>query len=424
MKTDSAGTIMQQDETSFLPAAEMDLEPSSITVFVNKEYALPKDYKPEQLVTPDVVFNLTVYDERTLMRPEAAKALEELFQSAKQQGIVLYGVSAYRSYSRQYTIFTNNIVKKGKTYTLRYSAVPGTSEHQTGLAIDVSAKSQGFNLNEDFASSPEGKWLAANAHNYGYIIRYPKGNEEITGYAYEPWHIRYIGNDLANYLYTNGLTLEEYYHYTPSPDFDFEAKYAALINYTPPVATKAPVKEEESADDDIGDSDTDNTDDITDKGTDNAEDTKDVTDSDTDNTEDTNDASDNVADNTGNANDASDSDADNTGNIDDASDNNDNTGNIDDASNNNVDSVNGSDTNDTDNAGHTDDTETDDTDSTANNDADPSILPSCTPQEEIEQEAEQADHADNQGSDSENAVSLSITPVPSITPTPFPVFTN
>lgn len=222
----------------FVPADEMDLEPSSITVYVNKEYALPKDYKPEHLVTPNVRFDITYYDERTLMRPEAAKALEKLFTAAGKDGYELVGVSGYRSYNRQYTIFTNNIVTKGKKHTLMYSAVPGTSEHQTGLAIDVSSKALHNKLSEDFASTPEGKWLAENSYRYGYIIRYPKDKAEITGYAYEPWHIRYVGKALANYLYTNKLTLDEYYKYTPSPDFDFEAQYAAIINYVPP--TKAP----------------------------------------------------------------------------------------------------------------------------------------------------------------------------------------
>ncbi|MGF7141724.1 D-alanyl-D-alanine carboxypeptidase [Anaerotaenia torta] len=232
-------------EETFVPATEMDLDPSSLTVFVNKEYALPKDYRPDELVTPNVAFNLISYDERTLMRPEAAEALEKLFDAAKQDGIILYGISGFRSYQRQASIFTSNIVKRGKKYTLRYSAVPGTSEHQTGLAIDVSAKSLGFKLSTGFSSSPEGIWLADNAHHYGYIIRYPKGDEEITGYAYEPWHIRYVGTALADYLYTNQLTLEEYYHYTPSPDFDFEAVYADFINYTPPKVTEVPLEEDE-----------------------------------------------------------------------------------------------------------------------------------------------------------------------------------
>lgn len=233
-----------EKEEPFIPATKMDLDPSSITVFVNKEYALPKSYRPEKLVTPNVLFNLITYDERTLMRPEAAEALEKLFEAAKQDGIILYGISGFRSYERQYKIFTNNIVNKGKKYTLRYSAVPGTSEHQTGLAIDVSSESLNFRLTSGFASSQEGIWLAKNAFNYGYIIRYTEDSEKITGYAYEPWHIRYVGKALALYLHDNDMTLEEYYRYTPSPGFDFETQYADMINYTPPVVTKAPVIED------------------------------------------------------------------------------------------------------------------------------------------------------------------------------------
>lgn len=241
-KEETLNSFELQEEEPFVPATDMDLDPSSITVFVNKEYALPKNYKPEKLVTPDVVFNLITYDERTLMRPEAADALENLFDEAKREGVILYGISGYRSYERQYKIFTNNIVNKGKNYTLRYSAVPGTSEHQTGLAIDVSAESLDFKLSANFASSPEGIWLAENAHNYGYIIRYPEGNEKITGYAFEPWHIRYVGKGLATYLHENELTLEEYYKYTPSPGFNFEKLYADIINYIPPAVTGVPVE--------------------------------------------------------------------------------------------------------------------------------------------------------------------------------------
>ncbi len=251
-KEDEISSYVSAEEEPFVPATEMDLDPTSITVFVNKEYALPKNYKPAKLVTPDVIFNLITYDERTLMRPEAADALEKLFDKAKSDGIILYGISGYRSYERQKKIFTNNIVNKGKNYTLRYSAVPGTSEHQTGLAIDVSAESLDFKLSSNFASSKEGLWLAENAHNYGYIIRYPEGNEKITGYAYEPWHIRYVGKDLAVYLHENDLTLEEYYQYTPSPGFDFEALYADIINYVPPVVTGIPAEGDGSLVDENG----------------------------------------------------------------------------------------------------------------------------------------------------------------------------
>lgn len=219
----------------FVPATEIDLDPSSITVFINKEYALPKKYKPDNLVKPDIYFHMSYYDERTLLRSEAASSIEQLFLAANKDGIMLSGVSGYRSYARQYKIFTDNIVVKGKEHTLKYSAVPGTSEHQSGLAMDISCESLDYDLSSAFAETPEGKWVAENAHSYGFIIRYPKGKAKITGYAYEPWHIRYVGKGLATYLYENGLTLEEYYNYTPGKDFDFEAIYADLINYTPSV---------------------------------------------------------------------------------------------------------------------------------------------------------------------------------------------
>lgn len=232
-------TPQEQEQTEkeikdFVPATKMDLDPSSITVFVNKEHSLPKTYKPDELVRPDVNFNATYSEEKSLMRPEAAKALEKLFAAAEKSGYKLTGVSAYRSYSRQYQIFRNNIKTQGKTHTLMYSAVPGTSEHQTGLSIDISAGSNSNRLNDDFASTPEGMWVAKNAHLFGFIVRYPKDKASITGYAYEPWHIRYVGKGLAYYMFKNDLSLEEYYHYTPDPNFDFETVYASIINYTPP----------------------------------------------------------------------------------------------------------------------------------------------------------------------------------------------
>lgn len=227
-------------EVPFVPATEMDLDPNSITVFVNKEYALPPDYLPSDLVTPDIYFHLAYYDDRTLMRKEAADAIEDLFAAAKADGCSLSGVSGYRSYQRQKKIFINNILTKGKTHTLKYSAVPGTSEHQTGLVMDISSASLKYDLRDDFIDTPEGQWVAKNAHRFGFIVRYPNGKAEITGYSYEPWHIRYVGKPLAKYLYDNDLTLEEYYNYTPSPDFDFEAVYASLINYKRPV-TPTPI---------------------------------------------------------------------------------------------------------------------------------------------------------------------------------------
>ena len=229
----NSGDPKSPTEIPFVPSTELDTDPKSITVLVNKEYSLPKDYIPENMVMPNVAFDLQSYGERKLMRPEAAKALEELFAAAENDGIYLCGVSGYRSFDRQYKIFIDNIVARGKKHTLRYSAVPGASEHQTGLSIDVSSKSFDYKLITTFASTPEGLWLAANSYRFGFVIRYPKDKTSITVYAYEPWHIRYLGMGLSNYLYTNKLTLDEYYNYTPSKDFDFEALYAELINYKP-----------------------------------------------------------------------------------------------------------------------------------------------------------------------------------------------
>lgn len=228
------------EEALWTPATDMDLEASSLTVYVNKEYCLSKNYVPENLVVPDISFDIMGKSERKLMRDDAAKAIEALFTAALDDGYELFGISGYRSFSRQKEIFLNNIVNKGKTHTLQYSAAPGTSEHQTGLAMDVSAKSISYRLISAFSNCDEGKWLASHAHEYGFIIRYPKDRSSITGFAYEPWHIRYVGDNLANYLYTNNMTLDEYYNYLPSKDFDYEEKYADLINYVPP-ATPTPI---------------------------------------------------------------------------------------------------------------------------------------------------------------------------------------
>lgn len=214
--------LTMANKTKSIP---LDTDKNSITVFVNKEYSLPADYKPEDLVVPDIPFSFSYYAEKKLMRKEAAAALEKLFAAAQKENLSLYGVSAYRSYDRQKQIYETNIQTKGSAYTNRYSAKPGFSEHQTGLAIDVSTPSISNHLEPIFAYTPEGKWLAKNAHLYGFILRYPKGKEHLTGYSYEPWHIRYVGKKLACYLYENDLILEEYYHYTLDPSFQNDISY-------------------------------------------------------------------------------------------------------------------------------------------------------------------------------------------------------
>ncbi|MGM7428811.1 M15 family metallopeptidase [Bacillus pacificus] len=182
---------------------------ASIQAVVNKEYGLPEDYKPEDLVVPNVPFSFSGTLEKSYLRKEAAEALEKLFDLAKKEGIQLNAVSGFRSYDYQKNLYANNVKRKGQEHTDRFSAKPGHSEHQTGLTMDVSSKSANNELELTFANTKEGKWLKENAHRAGFIIRYPKGKESITGYAYEPWHIRYVG-DIAESIYKKKLTLEEY----------------------------------------------------------------------------------------------------------------------------------------------------------------------------------------------------------------------
>jgi D-alanyl-D-alanine carboxypeptidase len=183
---------------------------ASIQAVINKEYGLPENYKPEDLVVPNVPFSFSGTVEKSHLRKEAAEALEKLFLLAKQDGIQLNAVSGFRSYEYQKGLYANNVKKNGQEHTDHFSAKPGHSEHQTGLTMDVSSKSANNELELTFANTKEGKWLKENAHRAGFIIRYPKGKESITGYAYEPWHIRYVGEILLKVYIRKKLTLEEY----------------------------------------------------------------------------------------------------------------------------------------------------------------------------------------------------------------------
>ncbi|EKY23300.1 D-alanyl-D-alanine carboxypeptidase family protein [Clostridium celatum] len=177
-----------------------NFDANSLTVCVNKKSQLSQDFVPSDLVLPNV--RMAVSSDRLYMRKEAANALESLFNAADADGIYLYAVSGYRSYSYQSSIYN--------PYS-GYSAPPGASEHQLGLAMDVTAAQYGGNLVTEFGYTDEGKWLAENAHKYGFVVRYLEGKEDITGYYYEPWHIRYLGVELATELKEKGLTLEEFY---------------------------------------------------------------------------------------------------------------------------------------------------------------------------------------------------------------------
>jgi D-alanyl-D-alanine carboxypeptidase len=186
--------------------------PTNILSMVNKEYTLPEEYEPTDMVTPNVEFSFGDQDiPQRYLRKEAAQALEELFSLAKNEDIELLAVSGFRSYSRQQGIFNVEKEDKGEEQALQAVALPGQSEHQTGLAMDITSRSVNLEITEDFGESIEGKWVKENAHKAGFIIRYPKGKETITGYQYEPWHLRYVGKEKAAVIYKNSLTLEEYF---------------------------------------------------------------------------------------------------------------------------------------------------------------------------------------------------------------------
>ncbi|HEX6593167.1 MAG TPA: D-alanyl-D-alanine carboxypeptidase family protein [Bacillota bacterium] len=184
--------------------------PYDVLALINKQHALPADYIPEDLVTPDVRFPFTEDLPKKQMRKVAAKALEDLFQAADDESLDLFAQSGYRSYERQEAIFTANIEKNGEKAANKYSARPGESEHQSGLTMDVTSPSVDYDLVIAFEDTPEGKWIKKHASDYGFIIRYPKGKEDITEYQYEPWHLRYVGKKAAKEITEANITLEEY----------------------------------------------------------------------------------------------------------------------------------------------------------------------------------------------------------------------
>ncbi|NLB16390.1 MAG: hypothetical protein GX827_06230 [Clostridiales bacterium] len=159
-------------------------------LIVNKSYPLPPEYAPGGLTK------------------ECSEAFAKLQAAASADGLNIYSVSGYRSYEYQKGLYQRYAARDGAAAADRYSARPGHSEHQTGLAIDCNS------VYQSFADTAAGRWLAAHCHEYGFIIRYPKGAESITGYMFEPWHIRYLGVEMASKIHESGLTLEEYFGIT------------------------------------------------------------------------------------------------------------------------------------------------------------------------------------------------------------------
>lgn len=201
---------------SFQTGFEVTVKPfvvsngDALDVVVNKNRMLTAGFAPSGLVKVGVP---VVYasSEANQMKSTAAAALYELVAAGHEEGVELLARSGYRSYNTQKTLYTNSVKNNGLSHASRYTAQPGHSEHQTGWAMDLTAASVNNGLVSSFGSTKEGIWLAGNAHRFGFIIRYPKGKEAITGYAYEPWHIRYVGKEAAATIYQKGITLEEYY---------------------------------------------------------------------------------------------------------------------------------------------------------------------------------------------------------------------
>lgn len=173
-------------------------------LLVNRENPIGSDYKPNNLVNVNKNGSGEI-----LMEKEAATKFQEMINAAKKDGINIIPVSAYRSYKYQKEIFDHSVKETGLESTKKYVATPGQSEHQTGLSVDVGTPGA-MDLTEKFEKTNAYKWLNENMDKYGFIIRYPKGKEKITGYNYEPWHLRYVGVDVAKDIHNKGLTLEEY----------------------------------------------------------------------------------------------------------------------------------------------------------------------------------------------------------------------
>lgn len=198
-----AHTIKVQDasvkQTSPIAFPQTVQDPGSYLMVVNKKHPLPRTFAPTDLV------NLTVPQiEKSQLRREPAKALSQLFIDAKADGVMLTVASGYRSYDYQKQLYDEYVAKNGKVVAADLSALPGYSEHQSGLAVDIDPLAP---TTVNTAQS----WLAKNAWHYGFIIRYTPGKDAVTGYQYEPWHIRYVGSPMAKLLTHLGVTLEEFY---------------------------------------------------------------------------------------------------------------------------------------------------------------------------------------------------------------------
>lgn len=184
------------------------LEPDALDVLVKNGFYLPASYEPDDLC--EISIPVSSEDETYLLRKEAADALQQMYEDAKKEGLEIAVVSAYRSYEDQKEIYDYYFSKYDELTASRLVSIPGCSEHQLGLSVDLTSKDIIGDEDSFFVDTPEYQWVIKHAHEYGFILRYPDDKTSITGTTNEPWHFRYVGTELAEILYTENLTLEEY----------------------------------------------------------------------------------------------------------------------------------------------------------------------------------------------------------------------
>ncbi len=195
------------DREFYTEIKETDISKETLLI-ANKYYQLPKDYFYGQLVT---IGNAYSNNKGQKLNKTAYEAFKKMVDAAEKEDVHFRNLSAYRSYQTQNGLYNNYKKEHGEVWADKWSARPGHSEHQTGLALDVAVK--GNSYFDGFEKTKEFAWLQENAHLYGFILRYPEDKQEITGYGYEPWHYRYVGEEVATYIHEENITFEEYYAY-------------------------------------------------------------------------------------------------------------------------------------------------------------------------------------------------------------------
>lgn len=181
------------------------------SMLVNKFYLLGSDYEPDDLVTISQTYSWGDKGSQRTRKVTYDAFLDMWNAASSEQGYYLMVSSSYRSYSEQETVYNNYKKARGQKYADSIAARPGSSEHQTGLTLDIFSKS---NSNKNtFKDTDVAKWLKENCYRFGFILRYPEELVDVTGYNYESWHFRYVGTDIAKYIYENNISFEEYYAY-------------------------------------------------------------------------------------------------------------------------------------------------------------------------------------------------------------------